>query len=189
MPSNHPLGRQNDLVLSHMGFYVQNLEAMGQFYKDVLGFVETDRGDLGVVKLIFLSRDPNEHHQLVLASGRPTDLAFNVINQLSFRVQNLATLKYVHTSALATEGVHDMQCATHGNAISIYFRDPEGNRIEVFLDTPWYCEQPLREPIDLSQSDDAIMDHAHRIAQSRPKYQPRAQWQAEMAKRMGYVTQ
>lgn len=65
MPSNHPLGRQNDLVLSHMGFYVQNLEAMGQFYKDVLGFVETDRGDLGVVQLIFLSRDPSEHHQLV----------------------------------------------------------------------------------------------------------------------------
>jgi len=163
MPPNHPLSRQNDLVLSHMGFYVQNLEAMGQFYKDVLGFVETDRGDLGVVKLIFLSRDPNEHHQLVLASGRPTDLAFNVINQLSFRVQNIATLKYVHTSALATEGVHDMQCATHGNAISIYFRDPEGNRIEVFLDTPWYCEQPLRETIDLNQNDEAIMAFAEQL--------------------------
>ena len=184
-----PLRRQSDLVLSHMGFYVKNLEAMGQFYKDVLGFIETDRGNLGVVQLIFLSRDPSEHHQLVLASGRPGDLPFNVINQLSFRVQNLATLKYVHQSALATDGVHDMQCATHGNAISIYFRDPEGNRIEVFLDTPWYCEQPLREPIDLTQSDEAIMEHAHAIAKSRPKYQPRAQWQAEMAKRMGYVTQ
>ena len=71
MPMPQPLRRQSDLVLSHMGFYVKNLEAMGQFYKDVLGFIETDRGDLGVVQLIFLSRDPNEHHQLVLASGRP----------------------------------------------------------------------------------------------------------------------
>ena len=188
MTHPHPLSRQNDLVLSHMGFYVQNLEAMGQFYKDVLGFIETDRGDLGATQLIFLSRDPSEHHQLVLASGRPGDLAFNVINQLSFRVQNLGTLKYVHGQALATAGVHDLQCATHGNAISIYFRDPEGNRIEVFLDTPWYCEQPLREVIDLTQSDAAIMEHAHTIAQSRPKYQTRDQWQAEMAQRMGYVT-
>ena len=189
MPMPQPLSRQSDLVLSHMGFYVKNLEAMGQFYKDILGFIETDRGDLGAVQLMFLSRDPNEHHQLVLSSGRPGDLAFNVINQLSFRVQNLATLTFVHKSALATEGVHDMQCATHGNAISIYFRDPEGNRIEVFLDTPWYCEQPLREPIDLTQNDDVIMDLAHSIAKTRPKYQAREQWQAEMAKRMGYLTQ
>ena len=35
MPMPQPLSRQSDLVLSHMGFYVKNLEAMGQFYKDV----------------------------------------------------------------------------------------------------------------------------------------------------------
>ena len=189
MPMSQPLSCHSDLVFSHVGFYVKNLDAMGQFYKDVLGFIETDRGDFGAVQLIFLSLDPCEHHQLLLASGRQSDLSFNVINQLSFRVQNLATLKYVNQSALENLGIHDMQCATHGNAISVYFRDPEGNRIEVFLDTPWYCEQPLRQPIDLTQSDEIIIDHAHAIAKSRPKYQPCAQWQAEMAQRMGFAAQ
>jgi len=186
MTQHTPLSRQSDLVFSHMGFYVRDLEAMGQFYKDVMGFTETDRGDLGPVQLIFLSRDPSEHHQVVLASGRPADMSFNLINQLSFRVRDLATLRLMRDRAAAAPGVHELLCATHGNAVSIYFRDPEGNRIEVFFDTPWYCEQPLRETIDLDQSDEAIMARAEAIARSRPKFQSRAQWQAEMARRMGF---
>ena len=32
----------------------------------------------------------------------------------------------------------------------LYLRDPEGNRVEVFIDTPWHVTQPYREPMDLS---------------------------------------
>jgi catechol 2,3-dioxygenase len=63
------LRHQGSLVFSHMGFYVRDLERMARFYQDVLCFTETDRGDLGAVQLVFLSRDPAEHHQLVLATG------------------------------------------------------------------------------------------------------------------------
>jgi catechol-2,3-dioxygenase len=160
---------------------------MARFYQDVLCFTETDRGDLGAVQLVFLSRDPAEHHQIVLASGRPADLAFSVINQISLRVPDLPTLRLVRDRVAADSDVTDLVCATHGNAVSIYFRDPEGNRLEVFMDMPWYCEQPLREPIDLDQSDEAIVARAEAIARSRPKFQPRAQWQADMARRMGYT--
>jgi catechol-2,3-dioxygenase len=159
---------------------------MARFYKEVFCFTETDRGDLGVVKLVFLSRDPSEHHQVVLASGRPTDLNFSVINQLSFRVPDLNTLRLVLARAKADGKASDIQCVTHGNAVSIYLRDPEGNRIEIFMDTPWYCEQPLREPIDLEQSDEAVLARAEMLARGRPKFQPRAQWQASMARLMGY---
>lgn len=187
MAHNPLLQEQDALAFSHMGFYVTDLPRMAGFYKTVMGFTQTDQGHLGTVELVFLSRDPSEHHQIVLATGRPEGLSFNLINQLSFRVRDLATLRSVHDHAVAFDGVHDMQCATHGNAVSIYFRDPEGNRIEVFIDTPWYCEQPLREAIDLSQSDDVILARAEAIARSRPKFQSRATWQAEMARRMGYV--
>lgn len=180
-----PLAGRDSLVFSHMGFYVRDLERMARFYKDVLCFTETDRGDLGAVHLVFLSRDPAEHHQVVLATGRPEGLAFNLINQISFRVPDLATLRLVRDRAAAAE-VSELLCATHGNAVSIYFRDPEGNRLEVFLDMPWYCEQPLRESIDLDQSDEAVMAQAEALARSRPRFQSRAQWQAEMARRMGY---
>jgi catechol 2,3-dioxygenase len=181
-----PLGLRGSLVFSHMGFYVRDLERMARFYKGVLCFTETDRGDLGPVQLVFLSRDPAEHHQLVLASGRPADLNFSVINQISFRVPDLATLRIVLARALADGGASDIQPATHGNAISVYLRDPEGNRIEVFMDTPWYCEQPLREPINLDWPDEEILARAEAMARSRPKFQPRAQWQASMARLMGY---
>jgi catechol 2,3-dioxygenase len=187
----HPtptLSEQGSLTFSHMGFYVRDLERMARFYKDALCFTETDRGDLGVVQLVFLSRDPAEHHQIVLATGRPADLAFNVINQISLRVPDLATLRLVRDRVAAEADVSELLCATHGNAVSIYFRDPEGNRLEVFLDMPWYCEQPLREPIDLDQSDADILARAEAIARSRPKFQSRAVWQAEMARRMGYNT-
>lgn len=183
----HPLSQAQSLVFSHMGFYVRDLTRMARFYKEVMCFFETDRGDLGHVQLVFLSRDPSEHHQIVLASGRPHDLPFNVINQISMRVPDLATLRLVRDRVKADPDVSDLVCATHGNAVSIYFRDPEGNRLEVFLDMPWYCEQPLREPIDLDQSDADIMAAAEALARSRPKFRSRAQWQSEMARMMGYT--
>jgi catechol-2,3-dioxygenase len=122
---------------------------------------------------------------VVLATGRPTDLSFSVINQISFRVPNLATLRLVRDRVVIDPDVTDLLCATHGNAVSIYFRDPEGNRLEVFMDSPWYCEQPLRELIDLDQSDEDIMARAEAIARSRPRFQSRAEWQSKMAQLMG----
>lgn len=182
---SHPLQRRDALVFSHMGFYVRDLDRMARFYKDVMCFFQTDQGDLGPVQLVFLSRDPSEHHQIVLASGRPADLPFNVINQISLRVPDLATLRAVRDRVAADPDVTELLCATHGNAISIYFRDPEGNRLEVFLDTPWYCEQPLREPIDLDQDEAVVMAQAEALARSRPRFRSRAEWRAEMEKLMG----
>jgi len=184
---SNPLHQRHALTFSHMGFYVRDLERMARFYKDVMCFFETDRGDLGPVQLMFFSRDPTEHHQLILATGRPADLAFNVINQISLRVPDLATLREVRNRVTADPDVTDLQCATHGNAISIYFRDPEGNRLEVFMDMPWYCEQPLREPLDLDRSDDAVMAQVETLARSRPGFQSRAEWQARMERLMGYA--
>ena len=171
------------LAFSHVGIYVQDLDAMARFYTGALRFTQTDRGDLGHVQLVFLSRDPNEHHQIVLATGRPADLPFNLINQISFRVPDIAMLRRFH-SRLNDAGATDMQPVTHGNAISLYCRDPEGNRLELFVDTPWYCEQPLREPIDFADSDDDILAKAEAIATRTPHFMSRADWQAKVAARM-----
>lgn len=174
-----------EISLSHLGFYVTDLEKMGMFYKDVFGFTETDRGSLGQVQLIFLSRDPQEHHQIVLATGRPQEPVFNLINQISFRVPDLDCLRTFYHRALEHADVSDIQCVTHGNAVSIYCRDPEGNRLEIFMDTPWYCDQPLREPVDLSLPDDVIMTRAEEIARAYPKFKLRTEWHEEMRQRMG----
>lgn len=75
--------------------------------------------------------------------------------------------------------------ASHGNALSVYVRDPEGNRLELFVDTPWYVNQPLRVPFDFALSDQQLWDWAEGHARSLPGFRPRAQWVAEMAAKMG----
>jgi catechol 2,3-dioxygenase-like lactoylglutathione lyase family enzyme len=177
------------IAFSHVGIYVSDLAAMEAFYVGLFGFTVTDRGRLdtprGPVDLVFLSRDPDEHHQLVLASGRPREVGFNVINQLSFRVDGIAALRALHARIAANPRVTEISPVTHGNAVSVYFRDPEGNRIELFFDTPWYVTQPLREPIDLSLSDEALMSALEEQARRLPGFRPHAEWRAEMARRMG----
>ena len=51
--------------------------------------------------------------------------------------------------------------STHGNAASVYFRDPEGNRLEVYYSIPVEWPQPFRKPINLDQDDDAVLQQIH----------------------------
>jgi catechol 2,3-dioxygenase-like lactoylglutathione lyase family enzyme len=72
----------------------------------------------------------------------PAAQPFSTINQLSFKVATLPELRAMYQRAL-TFGVEKLNPINHGNAISIYFDDPEGNKIEVYYETEWYLPQPL----------------------------------------------
>ena len=124
-------------ALSHFGIHVTDLARMEEFYTRVLGLLVSDRGALpGGPTLVFLSRDPDEHHQLVLVTGRPADAGYNVVNQISFKLPTLGELKAAH-ARLKETGRKEFRIVTHGNAWSIYFPDPEGNRVELFVDSGW----------------------------------------------------
>lgn len=49
------------------------------------------------------------------------------------------------------------QAVSHGNAVGVYFRDPEGNRLEVYCATGLRARQPYLERVDLTRSPEAIM--------------------------------
>jgi catechol-2,3-dioxygenase len=176
------------LSFSHFGFFVHDLERMADFYTRLLGFAVSDRGELdtprGKLSLVFLTRDPREHHQIVLASGRPDALPFNTINQISFRMQDFAGLREMYRALQGEKAVSEIAPVSHGNALSLYFRDPEGNRIELFIDTPWYVDQPMRIPMDMSLPDDALWQWAEKTARAHPGYKPVEQWRSELVKRM-----
>ncbi len=180
--------RAPSIAFSHVGIHVTDLRRMVEFYTRFLGFTVTDRGALdtphGPIELAFLSRDPNEHHQVVLVTGRPAAAGFNTINQISFRVDGLPALRAMH-ARLAGEPVTDVQAVSHGNALSVYFRDPEGNRLELFIDTPWYVSQPLRIPMDLSLPDEALWKWVEETARPLPGFKPREEWRRDMTARMG----
>lgn len=176
------------LTLSHVGIFVTDMPRMIDFYTGFLGFAVSDRGQGGHGgEIVFLTRDPREHHQVVLATGKPADLPFNIVNQLSFRVDSLDTLRELQRG-IAAEQATELGPISHGNALSVYLRDPEGNRIELLVDTPWYVPQPCRLPVDFSLPDDALWAALEKQARAMPGFKPRSVWAAEIEAKIAEAT-
>ena len=106
--------------LGHVGIHVRDFDAMLGFYQRVFGFVISDIKRGPERSIVFLTSEPEVHHQFVIANGRAADDHSRVINQISFRVSSLAELKRIG-SALRGEQVEDLDIITHGTAWSIYF--------------------------------------------------------------------
>jgi catechol 2,3-dioxygenase len=173
-----------DVSLSHFGIYCRDLAVMERFFTEVLGFIVTDRGTIRDRNLVFLSRTPEDHHQIVLASGRTGDPDDLVINQLSFRVASLDALKAFWHDLKQRSDVRDISPISHGNAWSVYFRDPENNRLEVFTDAPWYVTQPRGDKLDLTLPNDEIVRQTEALIKNDPGFMPVAQWQADFKARL-----
>jgi catechol 2,3-dioxygenase len=180
-----------NLMFSHMGLSVKDIVKMEGFYTRVLGFTVTDRGIAGGMKLVFLSRNPLDHHQIVLASGRPAELPANTdnpqfgpsINQISFKMGSLADLRAI-LPGLESEGGGNLFPANHGVAWSIYAHDPEGNNLEFFVDTEWYIPQPFLIPLDLTKTDDEIIELTKAMCEKSAGFEPYREWRKKVALRM-----
>jgi len=143
--------------LTHVGVFARDIENMTAFYTDVFGLTVTDQGDLpGDRKIVFLSNDPGEHHQFVLVSGRPDGDTMIAAQQLSFLVDTLDDVRTLHDKVTAA-GMEITQQTCHGNALSVYFKDPDGNRVEIYTHTPWHIPQPHAVPFDLAKSNEEIL--------------------------------
>ena len=84
--------------LTHFGIHVVNLDRMVDFYTRVMGFVISDTGKSSAGnEIFFMTQDPDCHHQFVLFDGRPKDLPFNPVNQISFRLDSIDTQNAYHS--------------------------------------------------------------------------------------------
>ncbi len=182
--SKQPLPAPVKLSFSHIGLHCVDLERMVDFYTRVLGFTETDRGVARGNRIVFTSWDAGDHHQVVLVAGRPDASGFNHVNQMSFRVPRLEDVQIVWRRVKDELGVHDMRGTNHGNAFSLYFRDPEGNRVEIFCDTPWYITQPCVEELDLSRDAAEVLVEAEKFCRAAPGFAPVADFQAMVAQKI-----
>lgn len=170
------------ISFSHVGVYVKDMEKMVAFYQRLLGLVVTDRGPLRDGEIVFLSRDTIDHHQIALVSGRTSEET--TVNQLAFRLGSLGDLRRMRDLVAADVDAGDCVAITHGNAWSIYFPDPEGNRIEFFVDSPFYVQQPQGRAFDLSLSDDEIQASTREQFAGEPGFKPVEEWRAEFAQRL-----
>lgn len=167
------------MEVGHVGLYVSDFDRMLAFYRHVFGFAVTDIERNEKRSIVFLTADPTSHHQLVLATGRPANEQ-HLMNQLSFRLKTLAELRRVY-KRLIDDGIPNLEPLTHGIAWSVYFHDPDGNRIEAYVDTPWYITQPYRTPIDLLDSEENIYALTEALCRKAPGFTPLAQWSASVA--------
>ncbi len=162
--------------LSHVGICVIDIDRMADFYCKVFGLQVSDKGPGNTFPymLAFLSGNKTQHHQLALAQNRPAGSTSTVM-QLSFMVDSLDDLRQARDKALR-EGATQMRGLNHGNAISIYFMDPEHNTVEVYVDTPWYVAQPHGDPLNLDHSDEAIWAETEKIVRADPTFKPVEEW-------------
>lgn len=170
--------------LSHLGFYVRDLDAQAAFYKKVFSLVETDRGVSGAGDpIVFMTGDSSEHHQLVLTAGLPPEATRTWLNQVSFRVNTLAELQGFN-SWLEDCGITPSATVSHGNAWSIYFLDPEGNNVEVYASSPWYVPQPFREVVDLHRPTQALMDETFESVKDNGEFSPLEDWTSNLEREL-----
>ena len=147
--------------LGHVGLYVQDLERMVAFYRDVMGMQVTKQN--WKVGAVFLSADPDAvDHEIALMRGRPSADDPHLIQQISMRVETLDDLRVFHRR-LRAEGYRIERVVNHASAIGCYFFDPEGNRTEVFWVTGRPSWVPVANPIDIDQSDDVVLKEVEEL--------------------------
>jgi catechol 2,3-dioxygenase len=167
-------------TLTHAGIWVRDMEGMEEFYTSVMGFHVSDRGFVPRYNghITFMSNDPTIHHQVILAEGRPADVP-STVNQLSFLVKSIDELRTMYRRVVA-RSVQNLLPRNHGNAWSVYFDDPEGNNLEVYLDSPFHVPQPFGEYLDFDLSDSEILELTENMCCGTEGFLPRAEWTAKM---------
>jgi catechol 2,3-dioxygenase len=122
--------------LQHVNVYVRNVERSHKWYTDLLSLHTYDyipgRG-------AFLSADENQSHEIALIQlGDDVPLAQQKqvgLNHMGWMMASLDDLKAMY-HRLRERGIPIDHVTDHGISIGIYFRDPDGNGIEVTYELP-----------------------------------------------------
>lgn len=171
--------------MRHVGIFVTDFELMLDFYCRLFGFQVSDRSAAHKGhQVAFLTNDPNAHHTFVMASGRDKGTP-STINQISFYADTLADVRRYWQALNKEQLVTRKYATTHGNAWSVYFWDPEDNRVEVYTDTPWHIPQPAGTDIDLDDSDEEIYRRTEALVRADPGFESFGDWRVNTAKKMG----
>jgi catechol 2,3-dioxygenase-like lactoylglutathione lyase family enzyme len=168
--------------LSHAVLFCFDFDAMLDFYRTKIGMHLSDIGHARGNRIAFLTFDPDvDHHQIAIASGRKGERDAGALNHIAFRVPSMAALRRRHAH-LTAQGVAHIEPISHATWFSVYWRDPENNRLEFFWDVPYYVEQPIVEPLDLSLSDEEMLASVIAKYGKHPSFKPMKQWKEETLK-------
>jgi len=140
--------------LGHIVLKVRDAGKSKDFYTQTLG-LKVAHEDLkrGTVFLSF----GREHHELALfqlATGEPPSAAQPGLHHMAWRLQNFEELREAYKE-LKAMGVPVESTVEHNVTRSVYFPDPDGNRVELYCDMTengfetMSTVGPRREPLNL----------------------------------------
>ena len=141
---------------THVGLFVNDLQRSVSFYRDTLGLTVTDHDE--TAQLVFLSSDPeDEHHMIVLCPGRDSPVEARHVQQVSFRCEALSDVIGFWKRFIDNK-IKVLYTSTHGNAISCYFCDPDGNTLEVYWPTGLFARQGFLLGLDFNKPEADILN-------------------------------
>jgi catechol-2,3-dioxygenase len=148
--------------LAHIVLRTAKFEEMVEFYKTFLGAQASYENDV----LSFLTYD-EEHHRIAIGhvpGTKPKDQTTSGLEHIAFAYPTLQELVISYKQRKAF-GIEPFWCVNHGPTTSMYYRDPDGNQIEIqvdnfdtpeeataFMNGSLYAENPFGtdfEPADL----------------------------------------
>jgi len=145
--------------LGHFGYFVKNLEVMKDFWGNFMGMTLTKSSEGAA----FYSADPQGvDHEIAIMEGRPDADDGNLIQQISLRVESLDDVRSFKRRAIE-KGHKIDRLVTHASAIGLYFRDPEGNRVETFWLTGLPSWAMIGVPINIDRPDEEVMADVKRV--------------------------
>jgi catechol-2,3-dioxygenase len=121
--------------LGHVVISVKDLNDSVHFYRDVLGFKEVARlGERGV-----MFSGGRTHHELLVVQGEADavhpDAKTLGLRHFALKIGTTDEELHAALDELAEAGVQVDHTTDHGGVThSAYLRDPDGNRVELYID-------------------------------------------------------
>ncbi|MBO6782487.1 MAG: VOC family protein [Alphaproteobacteria bacterium] len=153
---------------AHIVLYTKQRETMVEWYRKVLGMQVT----ADTQGLSFLTYDDEHHRVAVIQRDDLDDKVPNTIGMAHFAYNyaSLSDLVRIY-EYLVSEGIQPYRQINHGPTTSIYYRDPDGNQVELQTDNfdsvealnAWFASGAFdREPIgvEIDMADIAARFHA-----------------------------
>ncbi|WP_336965216.1 VOC family protein [Sphingobium aquiterrae] len=160
-PSNNNDGAPRTIAptqIAHFVVYTSRFQEMVAFYKQLLGLISSHEDE----NVAFMTYDEEHHRVAIVNVPDLKDLADGVagFHHVAFTYASLRDLFETH-ERLTAVGVKPYWAVNHGPTTSMYFRDPDGNRVEMQVDNfdtaaegiaycrlPEFAENPIGVDID-----------------------------------------
>jgi catechol 2,3-dioxygenase len=130
--------------IGHVVLKVRDLERAARFYRDVLGLKEVARGTFGR-PMVFFSATGENHHDIALfdigPAGAPPDENGAGLYHVALKIGNSLDELRRAKAHLEANGITSLRVRDHRVSQSIYLSDPDGNRLELYVDadaTIWH---------------------------------------------------